>query len=176
MSGLILTVLAVIVAVVAYKQIFLVGRITSNLPEQRLTEGLQRCFKDNLTPEMLKKELTALEQQGGSNFIGNLGGMLGSVLDQLSGSVVETRIEKNYLTEITVLKIQDLLGENAEVRVTGSVDVISKVPVMGDMPSRKDYQTILVKRGEEYHFNGLAVKKPESNQWDQWSCTQTLRR
>ena len=172
-SALILTVLAAVVAVIAYKQIFLVGRLTGNIPEPALTQSLQTCLKQNMTPDMLKKELTALQQSGGSNFM-NLGGLLGSVFDQLSTAVVETRITKNYLNETKVLTIQDLFGENADIRVSGSLDIVSKVPVMGDMAARKDYQTVLIKRGSAYHFDGLDVKKPESNQWDHWACTQTL--
>jgi phage tail sheath gpL-like len=162
-GGLLLGVIAVIIAVVAYKQVFLVSRVVTTFPEAKLTSGLQACMQESLTPDMLKKD-----------FAGNLSVMLSSVWSSLSTSMVKTSVAKNYVSELKVLNIQDFAAENAEIRVTGTLDLISEVPVIGRLESRKDYRTTVVKRGNEYHFNGLSVKKPDSQQWDEWVCAKTL--
>jgi hypothetical protein len=162
-GGLLISVIAVIIAVIAYKQVFLVSRVVSNFPEAPFTASLQSCMQESLTPDMLKKD-----------FGGNLSGVLSSVWNSLSTSVIKTRVKQNYVNEIKVLNIQDFMGDTAEMRVSGTLDLISEVPVVGALESRKDYTTTVIKRGNEYHFKGLAVKKPESQQWDQWQCTKTL--
>ncbi len=167
-STLIVIVAAVIAAFVAYKQIYLVSKVTANMPEQAMSRGIAVCMQKHVTPAQLKQELAKTDLNL------NLGNLLGSMWDTVSSSVVEVEIKKNYISEVKVLSIQDFMGKNAEMRVTGSVDVVSKVPVVGEIANRKDYQLVLVKRDQQYHFNGLSVKKPDSAQWDDWQCAQDL--
>ncbi len=169
LSTLILAIAAALVAVIAYKQIYLVGKVTTALPEAALTASLQRCFQEHLTPTML--------QSGARTDLGmdlDLGRLMGGVLGQLSSGLVETRVTKNYLGEIKVLRIQDLLATHAEMRVNGSLDLLSRVPLMGEIPLRRDYQVTLMKRDDQFHFDGIAIKATDSAQWDRWDCAQRL--
>ncbi|MDM8547860.1 hypothetical protein QUF61_15320 [Candidatus Venteria ishoeyi] len=177
---LMLSVLAIIVAAVAYKQIVLAGMISSNLPETKLNHSLEVCFQKNLTPDQIKHEVsqfTTQQSQSSSmtSFGGlDLSGMLGTVLDQVTGSVVETQILENHITESKVMNIQDFMGKQAEIRVQGRVEIAYQLPVVGEIRNRKDYQTVLFKRDQSYYFESVSVKKPESNQWDEWPCSQNL--
>jgi hypothetical protein len=167
-STVIVIIAAVIAAYISYKQIYLVSKVTANLPEQAMSTGIGACMQKNLTPAKLKQDLAKTDLNL------DLGSLFGSVWDTVSSTVVETRVEKNYIGEVKVLSIQDFLGKNADMRITGSVDVVSKVPVAGEFRNRKDYQLVLVKRDKKYHFDGLSVKNPDSQQWDVWECAQDL--
>jgi len=168
-TTILVIVVAGIAAVIAYKQIFLVSQVTSNFPEAKLTRGIEACMQSHLTPNMLKDNLQAMNE-----FV-NVQELLGGVWSQFSNTVATTTVQQNFITEIKVLKIQDFLGATAEMRISGSVDLLSKAPVVGDVLAKKDYMTVVYKRGEAYYFNQLSVKKPESNQWDEWACSQQLQ-
>lgn len=167
-STVIVIVAAIIAAFVAYKQIYLVSKVTANLPEAAISDGIAACMQKNTTPAQLKEELAKTDLNL------NFGNLLGSMWDSVSSSVVEIEVKKNYIGEVKVLNIQDFMGKNAEMRVLGSVEFVSKIPVVGEINDRKDYQLVLVKRDTHYHFDGLSVKKPDSAQWDEWQCAQDL--
>jgi len=167
-STVVVIIAAIIAAFVAYKQIYLVSKVTAHLPEQAMSNGIAACMQENVTPAQLKQELAKTDLNL------NFGNLLGSVWDSVSSSVIEVQIKKNYISEVKVLSIQDFMGQNAEMRVTGSVDLVSKVPVVGELSDRKDYQLVSVKRDRRYHFDGLSIKKTDSAQWDEWQCAQDL--
>lgn len=184
--NILLVVVAVLVGVVAYKQIYLAGQLSASLQEEPLTEALEHCFASHAQPAMFREEFAKLGLN--SEELGKLGlnsaatgldwkglwGSLGGLFGGVSQKVVTVEIQKNYLTEIKVLKIQGFTPHTGKMRVTGTVEMKYQVPVVGGKDATKDYRTVVFKRGEEMYFNELDVKKPDSAQWDQWQCAQPL--
>ncbi|MCP4702926.1 MAG: hypothetical protein GY862_39600 [Gammaproteobacteria bacterium] len=172
-ASAILLVVAGLVAFIAYRQIFLAGRITGNLPKEALTRSLEACVQENVSPSMLTSLNTQNQSNLSSSFI-DLQGMLKNVLGNVSSSVVKARVTNNYINEVKVLNFEDLLGKNAQMRISGAVDIAFEVPVIGQMDGKKEYQTVLVKRDKEYYFNALSVKGEKEANWKEWSCAKTL--
>jgi hypothetical protein len=168
-----LVLVLLIVAVVMYKQVYLSSQVIKQLPNEAFTQALGQCFQENLTPSMLNKAT----DNAANNF--NLGGLeLNNLLDgvwgQVSDSLIETKIDQNYVTEIKVLQIQDLWAENADIRLIGRVTLHSEVPVVGTIESEKHYKTVLFKRAETYYFESLQVKPSDAVNWEVWDCQQRL--
>lgn len=167
-TSMMISVLAIIIAFIAYKQIFLVSHITSNLPEEALKQNIEACVKVNFTSEML----TSLSP---NNAFFDLKGVLNSVLQGISTSVLaNTMVKNNLITEVKVVKIDDFFGKNAQIDVTGSIDVIAHVPVIGETQSNKEYKLSLIKRGSEHYFDTLSVKDREATQWTDWACAKKM--
>ncbi len=170
-THLMLTVLSLIVAAIAYKQIFLVSQVSSTIPQEGLTQALQRCVQNNLTPQMLKQGWAGEQLNSQLNF--DVKSLLGDMFSQVSQNLMDTTITQNYMTEVKVMKV-DWFGKQAQMRVTGSIDLTSKAPVIGSIKAQKDYQTQVFKRDNSYYFDTLSIKKRDSQQWDEWTCAQTL--
>jgi len=163
-----LFVLAVIIAVIAYKQIFLVSMVTSNLPEDNFTKGVESCMQENLAPAALE---TVTQ---GNNLKGFWGDLLGGIVSSgVTGNVVNVTVGKNYITEVKVMKL-DFFGKNAQMRISGAVDVTSTMPVVGETKMKKDYTTMLFKRDGDYYFERLSVKDEQATDWQEWACAKTL--
>ncbi len=160
-SGLMLLIIAVLAGVILYKQVFLGNRITGNLPREQLAASLEQCARTHYTP--LPGEFGAQDPYGVS-------GILSSVLQGVSGSTLNTHLQQHQVDEIKLFKIEDFFGENAQLRVTGAMQIATRVPVVGDMSARKDYQLMLYKQGGQYSFSGLKVKEPDSETWEEWPC------
>ena len=171
-TNMMLMVLSVIVAAIAYKQIILVSQVASHVPEAKLTQALEVCLQENLTPNMLQQTWAGNNLSDSFSF--NVQNLLGNVWGQVSQNLVETNIIHHYITETKVMKVQDWLGKQAEIRLTGSLELVSKIPVIGDIDTKKNYQLHLFKRNEQYYFDGLSIKNADSQQWDKWACAQTL--
>ncbi len=168
-QSIILGVLAIIVAVIAYKQIFLVSYVTSHLPKDSLTRTIETCVQENFAPKLL----SSLKQNSLKPNQFNVQDILG-ILRGISANMVQTKVQNNYITETKVLKINDLFGKAAEVRITGLIELLSTVPVIGEIRSKKDYLITLFKDDNKYYFNALSVKDEKENQWQEWSCAKTL--
>lgn len=167
-TSILIGVLAVIIAFIAYKQIFLVSNITSHLPEDALKQNIEACVKTHFTGSML----TSLSP---NNAFFDLKGVLNSVLQGISTTVlVNTTVKNNLITEVKVVKIDDFFGKNAQMDITGSMDVIAQVPVMGETQSSKEYQLALIKRGDEHYFDTLSIKDREATEWTQWACAKKM--
>jgi len=166
----ILGVLAIIVAVIAYKQIFLVNYITSSLPKDSLTRTIEVCVQENFAPKLL----SSLKQNSlqPNNF--NMQNVFNNVLRGISTNMVQTKVQNNYIIEMKVLKINDLFGKSAETRITGLIELISTIPVIGEIRSKKDYLLVLFKDDHKYYFNTFSVKDEKESQWQEWSCAKTL--
>jgi len=167
-TNIMIGILAIIVAFIAYKQIFLVSYITSNLPEDTLKQNIEACVKTNFTGEML----TSLSP---NNAFFDLKGVLNSVLQGISTQVlVNTTVKNNLITEVKVVKIDDFFGKNAQIEVTGSIDVTTNVPVIGETQSNKEYKFSLIKRENEHYFDTLSIKDRAATQWINWACTKKM--
>ena len=162
-TSIMLGVLAVIVAAVAYKQIFLASYVSSQLPDAQLAKSIESCVQAHFTPSLfsgLTKNNAAPDVQ--------------QLLSGFLGGVVPITVQQNYITEVKVLELEDFLGRNAQIRVVGSVDLALRVPIMGDLKSQKDYMTTVFKRDESYYFKTLSIKDGEATQWTEWPCAKTL--
>jgi len=176
--NILLVAVAGLLAVVAYKQIYLAGQLTGSLPKERLTKALERCFSTHTQPSMFKEQLAKASLNSSASGLvdwQNMFSDFSKLLNNLGGQVIKTQIQQNYITELKVLKIQDFTANTGEMRVQGRVEVLYQVPILGNEPGKKDYQTVVFKRGDEFYFNQLDVKKPESQQWDHWQCAQKLQ-
>jgi hypothetical protein len=170
--SVILVVLAILVMILLYKQVYLGSQITSNLPKDPFTQGIEACLQENLKPSLLKS-LTAQSSLVKNSFV-DVNTLLNTVLKGLSSSTVEMTITQNYITEMKLLKVEDFFGKNAQVRMTGMVEIKSSAPIVGSMDNKKEYTTTVYKRGAEHYFKELAVKGQDEANWERWSCAKTF--
>ena len=162
-TSVMLSVLAVIVAAVAYKQIFLASYVSSQFPDSLLAKSIESFVQEHFTPSLftgLAKTKTASDVQ--------------QLLSGFLGGVVPVTVQQNYITEVKVLELEDFLGQNAQMRVVGAVDLTLRLPTMGDLESHKDYMTTVFKRDASYYFKTLSLKDDDATEWTEWPCAQTL--
>lgn len=170
--SIILIVLAILVLVIVYKQVFLGSRITNQLPKAALTTAIESCLQENLRPSLLQglAEKNSLVK----NSFMDVKTLLNDILQGISASMVNMEIKQNYITELKVEEITDFLGNHAQVRVKGVVEVESSAPTLGNMLAKKHYLTEVYKRDSDFYFEHLSVKEPEQANWQKWACARTL--
>ena len=156
-----LLVIAGLVSIIAYKRLFLAGKITGQLPTEKLAQSLEQCVKTYFKP--LPADLAAL---GGNN------PLVSSVLEGISSSVIPTRLQGHQLDEVKVLKIDDFWGKNAQIKLSGAIQIGSTLPVIGNMNSRQNYTLTLFKQGESYSFSEMMVKGEKQTDWQKWACAK----
>jgi hypothetical protein len=170
--SIILVVLAILVMILVYKQVYLGSQITSNLPKEQFTHSIEACLQENIRPTLLKS-LTAQSPIVKNSFV-DVNTLLNTVLKGLSSSMVEMTITQNYITEMKLLKVEDFFGKNAQVRMTGMVEIASSAPMVGSMDNKKEYTTTVYKRGAEHYFKQLAIKGQDDANWEEWQCAKTF--
>jgi len=170
--SVVLIVLAILVMILVYKQVYLGSQITSNLPKEQFTQSIESCLQEHIRPSLLKS-LTAQSPIVKNSFV-NVNTLLNTVLKGLSSSMVEMTITQNYITEMKLLKVEDFFGNNAQVRMVGMVEIESSAPMVGSMDNKKEYTATVYKRGNEHYFKQLEVKGTDESNWEQWNCAKTF--
>jgi hypothetical protein len=157
-SALILLVIALVGGVLAYKQIFLGNLIAGKLPRDALGQSLSQCARMYHAP---------LAGQTADPF--GTQGWMSMILQGVSANTLETQVQ-HQIDEIKLLKIEDFLGDNARMRVSGAMQISTQVPIMGPLLSRQLYQVEIHKQGNAYSFPKLAVKAENQTDWQEWPC------
>ncbi len=170
--SVIIGVLAVLVMILVYKQVYLGSKITSNLPQEQFTQSIEGCLQEHIRPSLLKS-LTAETPMVKNSFV-DVNTLLNTVLKGVSSSMVKMQITQNYITEMKLLQVEDFFGNNAQIRMTGMVEIASSAPMVGSMDAKKEYTTTVYKRGTEHYFKELAVKGQDDANWEQWQCAKTF--
>ncbi|MCV6637030.1 hypothetical protein [Candidatus Albibeggiatoa sp. nov. NOAA] len=163
---------AILVMILVYKQVYLGSQITSQLPQPQFTQSIESCLQEHIKPTLLKS-LTAQSPVVKNSFV-DVNTLLNTVLKGLSSSMVDMKITQNYITEMKLLKVEDFFGNNAQVRMTGMVEIESSAPMVGSMDNTKEYTTTVYKRGDEHYFKELSVKERDEANWEQWRCAKTF--
>ena len=170
-TSILLLVVVLLVIVIAYKQVYLVSKITTALPETALTDSLKKCVQDHANTDMVN-DLATKNNIDVASF--NWGGLMDKLIDKIPNQVMSIELAKNYLTEVKVTEVGDFVGKNAQIAITGALDIVYSVPVLGDTKEKKNYQLLLIKRDKSYYFKEVSVKKPDQSNWETWACSQTL--
>lgn len=160
----VLLIAGLIILFIAYRQIVQGGQLQQALPTAALTQALQTCVAEHASPDFVRQGLAQVDQ----------GRLAASLWQQLSRSLLDTQVEQNHIDEIKVLRIRDLWAKNAEVRVTGVLELVATAPIVGRLSSRYYYTTTLIKNQEQWHFNRVAVRANPNNDWQHWDCVQSL--
>jgi hypothetical protein len=151
-------VIALVAGVIAYKQIFLGNLIAGKLPRDALGQSLQQCARTHHNP---------LSGLSGDPF--GTQGLVSMVLQGVSASALEIQVQ-HQVDEIKLLKIEDFFGDNAQLRVSGKMQIATQVPIMGPAVSRQSYQVEIYKQGSGYSFSKLAVRQEGQSAWQEWPC------
>ena len=170
-NTIVLLVIILLVAIIVYKQVYLVSKITTQLPETALTTSLQQCVQAHASTDIVNN-LSSKTNIDVSSF--QWKGLFDTLLDKIPNDVINITIDKNYLTEIKVIKVEDFLAKNAQIDINGSLDLSYRLPVVGETKEQKTYQLRLIKRDQNYYFKEVQVKKADQQNWQTWACSQTL--
>lgn len=171
---MLLFVAAIIVLLVVYRQLVLGAYVRGQVPEAKLQTALQACVQDHVSLSQLSslQSLKAKESMGMSSSISSLQGIFKDILNGMSAGMVQAQVKTQYVTEIKVLGLEDFFGQNAQMRISGAIDIQYQVPVIGILEDNQQYQLQLNKRGEQFNFIRVSVKKPDQSNWSEWECTQ----